>query len=303
MNEPGKISILMPAYNCEKFIVKAIQSVVDQTYSNWELLVADDKSTDRTKELIDQFQDERIKTFHNETNLGYLKTCNKVFEQSQGDFVSFQDADDYAAPNRFEKLMQAFQEDDQLMAVGSAVTRVTDEGEIFGELQFAQDHKDIRSALPAKFECVGSALMVKRAVTDEFGMYHEFFDRIGSEDLYWFGMFASKYKVRNLKESLYFYRDNPASVSRTVKGNVRKEMSKEFAVQGVRYYMDTGKILFDDAYKTKALESFLVGKGLCWQKEYGKGLKKVVHSALISPFYPKGRFETLKLYLPKLFKK
>ncbi|MBL7917984.1 MAG: glycosyltransferase family 2 protein, partial [Bacteroidia bacterium] len=67
------ISILMPAYNCEKFVKQAIESVLDQSYSNFELLIADDCSTDQTKKVIDSYSDQRIKKFHNQVNLGYLK--------------------------------------------------------------------------------------------------------------------------------------------------------------------------------------------------------------------------------------
>ncbi|WP_375140166.1 glycosyltransferase family 2 protein [Parvicella tangerina] len=292
----------MPAYNCEKFVERAILSILEQSYKNFELLIADDKSTDKTRELIDDFSDQRIIRFHNDKNEGYLKTCNKLFEQSTGDFISFQDADDYAHPERFEKLIEAFESNGDLMVAGSAVIRVSNDDEVLGELQFAQTTAEIRQALPKKFECIGSALIVKREVTERFGLYHEFFDRIGSEDLYWFGVVASVYQVKNLSDPLYYYRDNPNSVSRMIKGNVRKIMSKDFAVEGVKYFLKKRKVLFDDKYRSRSLELFLLGKGLCWQKEYRKGTAKIILSIFLNPFYPNSRVSTLKLYLPKLFK-
>ncbi|MBK7819377.1 MAG: glycosyltransferase [Sphingobacteriaceae bacterium] len=67
------ISILMPAYNCDKFVAKAIESILSQTYSNFELLIADDRSTDDTKKIIDSYTDQRIKRFHNDVNQRLFK--------------------------------------------------------------------------------------------------------------------------------------------------------------------------------------------------------------------------------------
>lgn len=299
----AKISILMPAYNCERFVATAIDSILAQTYSNWELLVADDKSTDDTKKIIDSYSDPRIKCFHNTLNQGYLKTCNDLYNESTGEFITFQDADDYADQFRLEKLIFELINDRELMAVGSFVNRVDEEGRVFGKLQFAENSLVIRKALPEKFECVGSALMVRRSVTEELGLYHEFFNRLGSEDLYWFGVIASKYKAINIPEPLYYYRDNPNSVSQSTDRNVKKMMSKEFAIEGVKYYIKNRKIVFDNWYFTKSLDLYLIGKGKCWRKEYFSGIMYIASSMLFNPFYPPGRLSVLKLYVPKIIKK
>ena len=90
----------MPAYNCEKYIHQAIDSVLNQTHINFELLIADDCSTDTTKQIIDSYKDPRIKTFHNNINLGYLKASNKLFSLCKGSYITFQDADDTSELNR-----------------------------------------------------------------------------------------------------------------------------------------------------------------------------------------------------------
>ena len=66
----GLVSIIMPSWNTERFIAETIQSVIDQTYTNWELLIVDDCSSDNTDEIVASFEDERIKYFHNEKNSG-----------------------------------------------------------------------------------------------------------------------------------------------------------------------------------------------------------------------------------------
>lgn len=99
------ISIIMPAYNCERFIEIAIRSVIRQTYQNWELLVIDDGSTDATKDIVValSLEDDRIKLLTNSKNMGVAKTRNKGFELSSGQFVALLDADDVWHSDKLEK--------------------------------------------------------------------------------------------------------------------------------------------------------------------------------------------------------
>ena len=107
------ISVIMPAYNCELYVEMAIKSILEQTYKDFELLIADDASKDNTKKIIDDLAktDSRIKTFHNESNLGYLQASNKLFEKCSGEYITFQDADDFSDVTRFEKLVKEFGND------------------------------------------------------------------------------------------------------------------------------------------------------------------------------------------------
>ncbi len=89
-----KVSIIMPAFNTSKFIGKAIQSVLNQTYNHFELIIIDDKSTDNTINEINSFKDSRIVFLRNEINLGVGETRNKAIEIATGDYLAFMDSDD-----------------------------------------------------------------------------------------------------------------------------------------------------------------------------------------------------------------
>ncbi len=99
----GLVSIIMPSWNTGKFIAESIQSVIDQTYTNWELLIVDDCSTDNTDEVVTSFQDERIKYFKNEKNYGAALTRNRAMREAQGEYIAFLDSDDLWTPNKLEK--------------------------------------------------------------------------------------------------------------------------------------------------------------------------------------------------------
>ena len=101
----GKVSIVMPNYNCEKFIEETINSVVNQTYSNWELLIVDDCSKDNSVEIVKRYceKDERIKLFVNQTNSGAAASRNLALREAKGKWIAFLDSDDLWAANKLEK--------------------------------------------------------------------------------------------------------------------------------------------------------------------------------------------------------
>lgn len=97
------VSIIMPAYNCGQFIKESIDSVESQTYTNWELLIVDDCSTDNTADIVDLYKDKRIHCIRNSQNLGAASSREKAIKMSQGRYIAFLDADDKWLPNKLEK--------------------------------------------------------------------------------------------------------------------------------------------------------------------------------------------------------
>lgn len=107
----GKVSIIMPNYNCEKFIDETISSVLAQTYTDWELLIVDDCSTDKSVEIIKNYcgKDERIKLFINDKNSGAAAARNRALREATGKWIAFLDSDDLWLPTKLEKQL-AFME-------------------------------------------------------------------------------------------------------------------------------------------------------------------------------------------------
>ena len=96
------VSIIMPAYNCERFIAEAIRSVLAQTYTDWELIIVDDCSTDNTAQIVASFDDTRIVYQRNEKNVGAALTRNRALQIAKGHYIAFLDADDLWAPEKLE---------------------------------------------------------------------------------------------------------------------------------------------------------------------------------------------------------
>ena len=107
----GLVSIIMPSWNTERFIAKSIQSVIDQTYINWELIIVDDCSTDNTDEVVKPFLDDaRIKYFKNEKNSGAALTRNKAMRAASGEWIAFLDSDDLWVPKKLEHQIKFMEE-------------------------------------------------------------------------------------------------------------------------------------------------------------------------------------------------
>lgn len=107
----GLVSIIMPSWNTAKFIAESIQSVINQTYTNWELLIVDDCSTDKTDRVVEPFLiDARIKYFKNEKNSGAALTRNRAMREAKGEWIAFLDSDDLWMPEKLERQIGFMQE-------------------------------------------------------------------------------------------------------------------------------------------------------------------------------------------------
>jgi glycosyltransferase involved in cell wall biosynthesis len=116
-----KLAVLMPTYNCAKYLKESIDSILNQTYSDFDLYIYDDCSTDNSKEIIENYNDNRIFYRKNEINLGISKTLNKGFEEllSAYQFIARMDADDWAFPERLQKQIDFLEENQSVMLCGT----------------------------------------------------------------------------------------------------------------------------------------------------------------------------------------
>jgi len=223
MSEKFKISVLMPAYNVAKYVGKAIETILNQTYRNIELLVMDDASRDKTVKVIQSFKDTRLKFFQNEDNIGYLKTCNKLFDIATGEFITFQDADDYSDPSRLEIQMAEFEKDPVLAVCGTNFTALRYDGKQMFCTNYFCDMENIRKhMLEGYYSIIPNSFLFKREILTTIGGYNEFWNRIGAEDYYWTWLIMERHKLINIKPAVYYYRYNPHSVGGDWTDNRRK---------------------------------------------------------------------------------
>lgn len=120
MMEKDLVSIIMPSYNTGKYISESIDSVVNQTYSNWELIIVDDCSVDDTDEIVSAYNDSRIKYLKNATNSGAAYSRNYALREARGEWIAFLDSDDVWVDNKLEVQIKFMQSNGYFFFVYSA---------------------------------------------------------------------------------------------------------------------------------------------------------------------------------------
>lgn len=119
--EEGLVSIIMPAYNSEKHIKESIESVLSQTYKNWELIIVNDYSKDNTVEIIKKISEknEKIRIFNNSENKGVVFSRNFALEQSKGEYIAFLDSDDLWLETKLEKQLKLMKKENCFFSISS----------------------------------------------------------------------------------------------------------------------------------------------------------------------------------------
>ena len=196
------VSVVLPAFNAEKFVGEAIKSILAQTFTDFELIVIDDGSTDGTLEILRSFDDERVRVISNPENLGIVKTCNIGIAESRGDYIARQDADDISLSTRLEKQVAYLETHPEVALLGTARKTMQRNGEV-------KAHK-LRLQNPTfedllKRNCfVHGSVVIRKAVVEAAGDYDELFRFAGDYEL-WLRI-AKQYATANLPEPLYILR-------------------------------------------------------------------------------------------------
>lgn len=233
-NKTPLVSVLMAVYNCSDTLEEAVQSIINQTYTNWELIMIDDSSSDDTykKSLEIAKRDSRIKVFKNEKNLTLAPTLNKCLEQAKGVYTARMDGDDVCDPTRFEKQVKFLNEHPEF-AVVSCMMDLYDNSGIYGTVKFVEYPEKTDFAIGSPICHAGC--MMRKEVLEELGGYDisPKTERIEDYDL-WIRLYLAGYKAYNIQESLYSMRDDRNAIKRRkfkfrlTEYKLRAKMSKEF---------------------------------------------------------------------------
>lgn len=242
----------MCAYNSGPYIEKAIQSVLDQTYHNWELIISEDKSTDNTVDLIRNFlSDSRIKLIEQPVNLGYLKNKNTVFSYATGDLLTQLDADDISEPTRIEKQVDVFIKNPDIKICGTNYTIIDNQDNILSTSDHPADF--IIPGLQLEYPFWFPNLMFRKDIVNEFGLFDEYFSGIAGDDHYWVFIVSSKYPIYFINEALYHYRVYPQSFTNTF-SVPRKLITEEILKELYRQRVETGTDWLEQGEKEKMLQ-------------------------------------------------
>ncbi len=254
MNKP-LISVILPVYNAELYVSESIQSVLNQSFSDFELIILNDGSTDGSERVILEFQDKRIKYVKNETNLKLIDTLNLGLKLVQGKYIARMDADDIAFPDRFEKQITFLEKNPDYGLVGSFAECF---GDTNGIMKYVEEDQDIRFALLTHNPFIHSTIMVRSTVLKENNLAYKK-DKLHVEDYdLWIQLLAFT-KAKLIPECLIKYRVHENQVS-----NVHREMQKlnaenlqkayfNFVFKGISNLYEMRSIFYDKFFNEQIL--------------------------------------------------
>jgi teichuronic acid biosynthesis glycosyltransferase TuaG len=213
----------MPAYNSEKHLAKAINSVLDQTYRNWELLVLDDGSKDNTLRIIEEFskKDSRIKSLPNGKNMGVSATRNRGIELASGEWVAFLDSDDMWKPEKLEKQFEIVEKEKaEFLFTGSSY--INEEGEPFNGI-FEVPKKVLYKSLRNQNVISCSSVLIKKKYFENIKMEN---DEMHEDYAVWLRILKLGITAHGINEPLLIYRISRNSKS----GNKIKTIKMTYRV-------------------------------------------------------------------------
>ena len=210
------ISVVLPVYNGVITIKAAVESILDQTYDNFELIVINDGSTDETSEILASFNDKRL-TVLNQKNQGLAASLNRGIQQSKGKYIARIDADDIAFPERLQKQVNFMEANPAIVVMGTAARLIysnSTQRVRYRPLDTASIRKNIIKICPFTH----SSVMIRKDVLDKVGLYDVAKDGakktlVEDYDL-WVRILAAGYEMANTAEVLMICHRNPGSVMR-----------------------------------------------------------------------------------------
>jgi len=210
-----KVSVLMGVYNCETTLQESIDSILNQTFEDWELIICDDGSFDSTREIAKQYikrYPNKIFLLENSINKGLNFTLNKCFAQARGKYISRQDGDDISLPNRLQKLNDFLDENPGYSIVSSKMIYF-DQNRVYGDgrVKLFPNKNDFLFGAPF---CHAASMFTKEAFEAVNGYtISKYLLRVEDYDL-WTKMYAKGFLGANLEEPLYKMRDDRNAYSR-----------------------------------------------------------------------------------------
>lgn len=238
-----KVSVIMSVFNCEKFLSTAIESILQQSFSDFEFLIFDDASTDGSRGIIESFaaDDPRITAIFNIENQGLTKNLNKGIGMSDALYIARMDADDIALPARLENQIRYLEKNPGIDILGTSAIDIDENGNKLQKRKAPESHKDIIKLLPKANPMIHSTIVFRRKKLEKIDFYNESYRTTQDYEM-WFRAAGNGLVFCNLSEILLFYRmDNNYHRRKSIKYRLydcklRLESFKYIGIPKYKYF-------------------------------------------------------------------
>jgi glycosyltransferase involved in cell wall biosynthesis len=209
--EAPLVTVLMPVYNGEAYLSEAIESILQQSFTNFEFLILNDGSSDRSEEIIRSYTDSRIRLINNATNMKLIATLNRGLDQAQGKYIVRMDADDISLPQRIERQVEWLEKNPEYGLVGSWFEDFNGTDTI-RTIKYSSDDTHIRIRHLYQTHIAHPTAVLRKSVIDEHKLRFDP-DFVHGEDYAFWVQMSAYCKLSNYPEMLVRKRDHPQNVS------------------------------------------------------------------------------------------
>ncbi len=210
----ARLTILMPTFNAAPYVGQAVDSLLQQTFRDFELWIIDDGSTDNTRQIIQSLSDARIKKYYLNENRGRVLLINEFVKKVSTDFFTITDADDVSHPHRLQMQMDLLHKDEELMMCGTSYWAMDEKGFLFRELLLPTEYADVSNQMPSRCQFLGATTIMRSTVITSFPEFYRLYfkDNLADADLA--SRIVDRFKAVNVNKPLYGYRMVKTSLTR-----------------------------------------------------------------------------------------
>jgi glycosyltransferase involved in cell wall biosynthesis len=240
------VTVLMPVYNAEKYLDEALSSILNQTFTAFELLIINDGSSDRSESIIKKYTDKRITHVKNSENLGIVKSLNIGINLSKGKYIARMDADDIAKPTRLQQQVDFMLANPEYKLYGSQAIAIDENSEAQFQINIPCEYNEIKVQMLFKNTFIHPAVMFDAQIAKSilYSINYQY-----AEDYYLFSQITLNYKVANLNDYLLYYRVHSENITSKKKAEMRQSEKKV-----IKYNLNQ---LFGEAVSAETISTHL----------------------------------------------
>jgi glycosyltransferase involved in cell wall biosynthesis len=212
MTQNPRVAVVMSAFNAERFLAPAVESILNQTWRDLSLIVVDDGSTDGTADILRGICDSRLQVLRQKRNLGLVQALNLAIGYTRSELVARMDADDLAMPERLAQQVALLDSQPQTAAVGTACTVIDDQDAVIGRIDVETDPDRISQKLLTTNQIVHPSVMMRASAVRELGGYRDLAGRTAQDYDLWLRM-SERWPLANLAAPLLRYRVHSGQIS------------------------------------------------------------------------------------------
>jgi glycosyltransferase involved in cell wall biosynthesis len=246
VNGNPTVSVVMSVYNGEKYLREAVESILNQSFTDFEFIIINDGSSDRSRDIIKSYTDPRIRYLQHK-NHGLAYSLNRGIRESSGEYIARMDADDISLPQRLEKQIKFLEKHSDIGIVGTWAIIMTETGEDIYISKMPQDDLEARQLLDQSSPFFHGAVMFRRSLFEVCGPYPDL-GGVHIEDWILWHQFATKTKFANIEEILFKYRITPTGALNRTKSEIKKTIAIGYR------YIENKRISPENALFLKSLQ-------------------------------------------------